>query len=201
MEIIMGKYLYEKINEDTYYHTIKNEFHIFSFCYGVYLAYEQSSKESSFNEFFSTKKDLYLFNWHFVNKTHNYIISINDNIKKKELRKLGYTGFGSTPKCPKNAPFIQDEMFKLLDDITFADVYYKFLIENWNEKILNKSLLKYNIPNDLEKSINNTFHNFIGFQRRVLLLSDKKDGKKIYYQLKDNIQYAKIHERISNEKQ
>lgn len=197
----MGKYIYGKIDEDTYYHTLKNEFHIFSFCYGVYLTYRQSETEYSFNEFFSTKKDLYLFNWHFVNKAHNYIISINDNIKKKELRKLGLTGVGSIPKCPKNASLIQDQMFKLLNDETFADEYYKFLIESWNKKISDKSLLKYSIPNNPKKSIDNTFHNFIGFQRRVLLLGDKKEGKKIYYQLKDNIQYTKIYERISNEKE
>lgn len=196
----MGKFIFGKKSEDTYYHTFKNEFHIFSFCYGVYLTYKESQIETSFKDYLFSKKDLFLTNWHFVNKTHNYIKTKNKKIKKKELRKLGYSGIASTPMCPLIAPDIQNEMFKLLDDEDFSNVYYKFLKENWDRKISSNSLLKYNIPNDIDSSVNNTFHNYIGFQRRVLLQSEKESGKITYYRLKDNSKYTIINSRITDEK-
>lgn len=189
----MGKYIYGKINEDTYFHPLRNEFHIICFCYGVYLEYKNSEKKFKFSEYFSSKKHLFSKNWHFVNVAHNHIIRNSKDIGKRELRKLGYTGFGSTPMCPVKADIIQNEIFKFLEIEEFAEEYYKFLIESWNNS---SSLLKYNVPNKQNESVDNVFHNFIGFQRRVLLQNKRQDAHKLYYNLKNNEQYKRIYNKI-----
>lgn len=189
----MRKYIYGKISEDTYFHSLRNEFHIICFCYGVYLEYKNSENELNFSEYFYSKKHLFSNNWHFVNTTHNYIKNNNKDIGKRELRKLGYTGSGSTPMCPKKADIIQNVIFKFLEIEEFAEEYYKFLIENWNNST---SVLKYNIPNKLDESVSNVFHNFIGFQRRVLLQNKKQDAHKLYNNLKKDERYERIYNNI-----
>jgi len=113
----MSKYIYENINEDTFLRTFKNEYHYFCFCHGVYLTYisknKSTKKNYSFFDYFETKKELYNHNWHFVNKSHNNLKS-NLKVTKKELRKLGFTGIGATPMCPKKAIIIQKRIFNIL---------------------------------------------------------------------------------------
>lgn len=207
----MRTYIYGNFSADTVPHIESNEFHTLSMFLGAYLIYckTSNSEYDSFEDYAMKNNLLYKDNhgtcyWTYVNRAQAFIRDrINGNIStqgkkyisKRQIRKLGFSGFGSVRMYPLKGDYIQKEMF----DFVFGekhltqvrDLFLDYISEKWaDEDRLHTCLTQ----NSGKAAKSNTFRIFISFQYELLDRSAK--GKRMISKLLENTTYDDIQNEL-----
>lgn len=207
----MRTYIYGKFSADTVPHIESNEFHTLSMFLGAYLIYckTSNSEYDSFEDYAIKNNLLYKDNhgtcyWTYVNKAQAFIRDrINGNIStrskkyvsKRQIRKLGFSGFGSVRMYPIKGDTIQKEMFNFVfgeKHLTqVRDLFLDYIFEKWAKE---NNLRTYLTQNAGESAKFNTFRFFISFQYELLDRSTK--GRRIISELFRNTTYDDIQNEL-----
>lgn len=176
---VLKKYYYCKYSEQLFYESLRNEYHFMAFCYGAYLTFQKENNNSNFSEYLQKKLKRYTKNWHFVNITHKILKKnlTDETISRGEIRKLGYSGSQSLPKCSKKAVLIQNCLLNIiLSDEEFITAFTEAINKKWgdidNISTVNKDIL---------------FGMIIGFQSNVLLRT--KNSRKMYDEMEQSFNF------------
>lgn len=176
---MLKKYYYCEFNEQLFNETLRNEYQFLAFCYGVYISFKSKNTDCDFSEYLEKKLKKYPSNWHFVNITHRLLkTKLKDQeVSRREIRKLGYSGSQSLPRCSKNALIIQNHLTRMvLSDSEFVKVFVSAINDKW-KNIDDLSI----ITNDV------LFGMIIGFQSYVLLRT--KDSGKLYNDMQKSFDF------------
>lgn len=180
MKYRLRKYFYDELKEETFYEILENEYHFLSYCYGAYLSFCESESTIPFSQFLNNKLEIQLCSWHYVNKAHIKLKGrlVEQNISRREIRMLGYSGYQSVPRCPRSADIIQKELIKMVfEDQKFVKAFLNAVNDNL--------IVKYG---NLEtQDLNVLFEIFIGFQSIVLMKNAK--SIELYNKLKNEFDY------------
>lgn len=200
----MARYIYGKCEAATVPQIEKNDFHSLSMFLGAYLLYEKDSNYSDFKDYAKKNRLLYKDNkgecfWSCVNKAHAFIRDMvnqdvannKQHISRRQIRKLGHSGFGSVRMYPLNGTLIQDKMFHYVfcteELCQVKELFLDFLYDKWNDLGEPHSYLS-NIGGTA--AVDNTFRKFIYFQ--YSLLSSSPGGQRIIQKLLENTTYKSI---------
>lgn len=202
----MKTYIYGDYSPDTVPRWDSNEFHTLCIFFGAYLHYSAETSYKNFEEYV-VKNHLLNINevgigcWHYVNKAHIFIrekLNYNSNsryVSRRQIRKLGFSGFGSVHMYPLSGERIQNELFNYVfseNNLTdVKDVFIRYLLNKWNNLDDNKShLTSYSGKAARE----NTFIKFMAFQYTLLTL--KPIGDDILKKLRANATYDVIQTKL-----
>lgn len=197
----MSKYIYGKYNTDTYPDELINEFHFLCMYLGAYLRYCKDPKNyESFNDY-AQKNNLFYkendkFYWCYINEAQAFLRDkINENIEKetyiesengkktkyiskRQIRKLGYSGFFSVPMFPKKGIIIEQKLFQYIFEeknlSSVKDLFIDYISKKWKNDKGKYGYLKGPTSTidtedtDLNNCIRRTAINFCGFQEDVL---------------------------------
>ena len=179
----MSKYIYGKYDTDTFPDELKNEFHYLCMYLGAYLTYLENTNEyNSFHDYAKannlTNKTDDKFRWCYINKSQAFIRDVFDvkttdktiKISKRQIRKLGYSGFFSVPMFPKNGYLIEDEIFGMVfNDSNLSSVkthFIDYISHKW--KTDDEFVYYLNDEKHKEDCVRKTAIYFCGFQEYVL---------------------------------
>lgn len=177
---MLKKYYYCKYSEQLFYESLRNEYHFMAFCYGAYLTFKNENNNSDFSEYLQKKLKRYTKNWHFVNITHKILKEnlADKTISRCEIRKLGYSGSQSLPRCSKKAVLIQNCLLNMiLADEKFVTAFTEAINKKW-DNIDNVSTIEEDI----------LFGMIIGFQSNVLLRT--KNSRKMYDDMEQSFDFS-----------
>lgn len=177
---MLKKYYYCEYQKELFYEVLRNEYHFIAFCYGVYTVFKKEDNSCGFSEYLKRKSKHYTSNWHFVNITHNLLKkNLEDKtISRREIRKLGYSGCQSLPRCSKKALLIQNCLIKMIiSDNDFISDFVEAINNKWKN------------VNDIQ-TINEDvlFGMIVGFQANVLMRT--KDSRELYNNMKQLFDYS-----------
>lgn len=152
----MSKYIYGKYDSDTFPDELTNEFHYMCMYLGAYLHYENlilnkdSDKESKSFFDFATDNNLgenarFGFRWKFINEGQAFIRDYINNsqefecekVSKRQIRKLGYSGYCSVPRFPRCGIFIANTFLNTVFNKTKYDetkrMFLEFIARKWEK--------------------------------------------------------------------
>ncbi len=199
----MKKYVYGKFNPDDVPQIEQNEFHTLSFFLGLYLDYmNNKANNQAFDEYLNVQSIMLTdLKWRYINKAHR---EIRDRLKietekscvsRRQIRKLGYSGFGSVLMYPVSGIRIQRMIFKLCDETQnniWVDKFTSTLYQKWTQNYPNHFYLQRNAGADASL---NVFRLFIAFQYRLLLDGHREEILDELYNTGIE-SYEKLHNKL-----
>lgn len=206
----MKTYIYGKIDPNEVPYRESNEFHTLFMFLGAYLIYsETSTKYNDFTDYVNRNHLLYEDThgkcyWRFINKAQAFIrdkinnsvfIDKKNHVSKRQIRKLGFSAFGSVRMYPLNGKTIQEELFNFVFGKQCPEqvrnMFLDYLSKKWREEEYPHAYLTINSG---VAATENTFRTFISFQYAVLVRSPI--GRRIIPQLSANNTYMQIRSEL-----
>lgn len=206
----MRTYIYGKFSPDTVPHNESNEFHTLSLFLGAYLSYcETPEIYADFKDYAKVNNLIYKENqtihyWGYVNKAHAFVRDrVNKEaspyskkyVSKRQIRKLGFSGFASRRMYPLNGDTIQKEMFIFVfgqEQLTqVREIFFDYVSQKWG---IEHPLRTYLFKNGGGNAVDNAFRMFISFQYELLSLSSQ--GQRIIRELSGNPTYKTIQSEL-----
>ncbi len=199
----MKKYVYGRFSSDDVPQVERNEFHTLSFFFGLYLDYKENKADNqSFDEYLTAQSIILTdLKWKYINKAHRLI---RDKLKeeaeeygvsRRQIRKLGYSGFGSVLMYPVSGMIIQRMFFMVCadaEDKIWVDKFISTLYQKWMRNYPDHLYLQRNAGED---ALSNVCRLFIAFQYRLLRDRHKEEMFEELYNTGIE-SYEKLHNKL-----